>query len=146
METYRARQVVAHPVSDLAGLKIKPYTIAAAGREEIDIHRVLEHADAELRSSGLSSLAHHGLGYVIYHAGADANWLLLRVWVDGCIVAGRVVHVVDDQRVEIESPLIECVYEQVPASHERTAWVRHMMGDTPDAAGYLADRLTDGDY
>lgn len=55
----------------------------------------------------------------------------------------------DDENPEnltiLGRPWMGCVWEPTPLSHERSAWVRHVLQpDTPDLDGYLADALPEG--
>jgi len=45
-----------------------------------------------------------------------------------------------------EPTVIACVWEQVVITHERKAWVRHMMCAKADTGAYLRDVLSDGAY
>lgn len=144
METYEARLIQSHDCVDLGGIRFKPYSIAAEGREDIAMRRVLGYAAEALAASSIPTLSHRGLGYIIYHAGTGGNWLLVRPWLDGGIVSGLLGRIDGDCYMEVTAPLIECVWEEIPAHHERGAWVRHMMTDAEDREGYLRDRLADG--
>ena len=44
----------------------------------------------------------------------------------------------------IAKDLIGCVWELPPLEHERSAWVRHMLGDEPSIEAYLADTFREG--
>jgi hypothetical protein len=47
--------------------------------------------------------------------------------------------------MELDKPLIGCVWELPPLEHERWAWIRHMLApDTPDLDAYLADSMAEG--
>ena len=128
----------------MSGIRLKPYSIAAAGREGIGMAPVLDIASAAVAESDIPGAAHSGLGYLVYHAGEGADWLLTRVWMEGCIVSGLLYRVAGGRRVAVEEPFIECVWEEVVAHHERDAWVRNMMGAGENPAAYLADLLPDG--
>ena len=144
MEHYAARLFKSHKIAEMSGIRLKPYSIAATGREDIDMAPVLDAASAALAESGIPGMAHRGLGYLIYHAGEGANWLLTRVWMEGCIVSGLLDQIAGGQRVAVEEPFIECVWEEIIAHHERNAWVGNMMGAEENPAAYLADMLPEG--
>ena len=146
MERYTERLFKSHDIAEMSGIRLKPYSIAATGRDGIDMAPVLDIASAALAESEIPGMSHKGLGYLIYHAGEDANWLLTRVWAEECIVAGLLVQVADGQRVAVVEPFIECVWEEIVAHHERNAWVRSMMGTEENSAAYLADLHPDGMY
>lgn len=47
--------------------------------------------------------------------------------------------------IELDKPLIGCVWELPPIDHERTAWVRHMLvPSVADLDGYLRDMMAEG--
>lgn len=144
METYKARLIQSHDPATVGGIRLKPYSIASEGRAKIAMRPVHGHAAEALARSSIPVMAHCRLGYVIYHAGTDGYWLLVRVWLDGGIVAGLLARVDGERCTEVADPLIECVWEEIPAHHERDAWVRHMMTDPENPQGYLRDRLPDG--
>lgn len=144
METYEPRLIRSLDLVTLGGITIKRYFIAVKGREDIAVQPVLGHADEALAGSSLSTLAHRGLGYLIHHAGTDGNWLLVRVWLDGGIVSGLLARIDGERCTKVTAPLIECVWEEIPAHHERGAWVRHMMTGAKNPEAYLRDRLPDG--
>ena len=129
---------------ELEGLRLKPYFIAARGREVIDTDSVLKHAAEALRASSVPSMAHLGLGYIVYHAGEGGNWLLVRVWLDGGIVSGLLGRIDGGHYSEVKEPMVECVWEEIPVHHERGAWVRYMMSDPADPEAYLRDTLASG--
>jgi len=89
----------------------------------------------------------NGLGYLIVHAGDVDDWLLLRWWVDGGIVAGELACRRGDAPFKIfEKPYIECVWEGVVTEFERDAWVRHIMAGSGHSEEYLSDQLATGRY
>lgn len=144
MDRYEPRLFKSYDPVRMSGTRIKPYTIAAPGREDIDLQPVLDRAAVALAASSLMSMPHRGLGYLILHAGEEANWLLTRVWMKGGIVSGLLARFDGGEITDVHDPLVECVWEEVVAHYERQAWVRHMMTDAEDTAGYLGDRLTGG--
>lgn len=146
MDTYHPRTLACYDVVEMSGIRTKPYTIFAEGREGIDMAPVLDHAEIALAASSIPSTARHGLGYLIYHAGMQTNWLLTRVWMPGGIVSGLLARIENGERVDVTEPIIECVWEEVVVHHERMAWVRHMMGRAEDPDAYLDDRLPSGSY
>ena len=144
MGQYKPRLFKSHGAAEMSGVRLKPYSIATAGREDIDMGPVMDIVAASLAESDIPGMEHRGLGYVVYHAGEIANWLLTRVWMDGSIVTGLLAQVEGGERVDVEKPYIECVWEEIAVHHERGAWVKHMMGAGEDPDAYLADMLPDG--
>ena len=70
------------------GATLKLYTISSTTRSASlsDKHDDLIAAALEKLSS--SSFSSRGLGYAMLHKGEDADWLLVRLWLEGDIVAG----------------------------------------------------------
>jgi hypothetical protein len=144
MGQYKRRQYQSFDVIEVAGIRIKPYTIAAKGREGLKIDHALNYARNALPESPIPWMRHHGLGYLMYHAGEDGNWFLLRAWVEGDIQVGMICADSGDGFKTLSVPACECVWEAVISHHERDAWVKNMMSAKPDPDAYLADRLVDG--
>lgn len=144
MGRYKTRLFRSQGLQNVNGIRLKVYTIAAEGREDIDMGPVLRYATSTLAQSPIPWTAHRESGYIIYHAGQIANWLLTRVWLKGDIVSGLLAADYGDGLADVSMPLVECVWEAVVSQYERDAWVRHMMSGEEDPAGYLADFLEDG--
>lgn len=144
MDIYEPRLIRNHELVELEGLCFKPYSIAAEGREDIDMEPVFEHAAEILSNSSIPSMDHRGLGYIIYHSGTGGDWLLMRAWLDGGILSGLLGRIDGDRYTEVTAPLIECVWEEIPAHHERGAWVKHIMTAPENPQAYLQDRLVEG--
>jgi len=104
------------------------------------------HAIRALEASDIPQMPHQGLGYMVCHAGEEANWLLTRVWMEGGIVAGLLGRAEHASYAPVTTPLIECVWEEIVAHHEREAWVRHMMRGEAQPQAYVQDQLPDGMY
>ena len=141
---YRKRMFRSHGNSDVDGIKLKIYTITANGRDETDLIQVLDRAGVALGNSLIPQMPHQRLGYLIHHAGEDADWLLTRVWLRGDIVSGLLAANHGNGFEDVSDPLVECVWESVVGQHERNAWVRHMMSVPSNAEGYLSDYLAAG--
>ncbi|WP_259781062.1 hypothetical protein [Aestuariispira ectoiniformans] len=146
MGLYKPRYFRTHDMIDCSGIRLKPYTIALEDRRDINLEPIFDYANYALSGSQIPWLQNHGLGYLVYHTGEDGNWLLLRTWTQGDIVAGLISADHGCGFKTLEVPCIECVWEAVISQHERDAWVRHMMSGQTDADGYLADKLADGLY
>ncbi len=104
------------------------------------------HAD-RLQEAAEAQGQHFGLGYVVLHQGTAANWLLINWWIQGgirCQLLSRAEHDAPIFFSPASGPLIECVWEALVTSHERAAWVRHIMNDVPDEGAYLSDWMQSG--
>lgn len=146
MNRYQPRTIRAFAPMRTDDIVLKPYVICAEGRSTPAMEAVTAQALPALAASELPSLPHRGLGYLILHAGEEADWLLTRVWLEGDIVAGLLATLKDGRLEPVTAPLIECVWEAVVGADERDAWVRRMMVERPDPQAYLDDRLADGPH
>jgi hypothetical protein len=91
----------------------------------------------------------YGLGYVIFHEGRLANWLLLDWWADEIQIRHHLYR--SDSATpagfeRVTSDLIACIWELRLIAFEREAWIETMLKspDRPDVQRYLAARLPDG--
>lgn len=146
MGVYAKRQFRAQGLISAGEFRLKAYSISLPGRELVDMASALEEVKAGLIGSQIPWMQHRSLGYVIYHEGEDANWLLTRVWLTGDIVAGLLAANWGHGFSAVTAPAIECVWESVVSCYERTAWVTHMMAETENAEGYLSAFLSDDLY
>ena len=144
MAVYKPRLFRPHGTSEFDGIELKTYSITAEGREETDLIPVLRHAGTALGSSPIPRMPYRGLGYLVLHAGEQADWLLTRVWLDGDIVSGLLAANHGDGFESVSDPLVECVWGAVVGQYERDALVRHMMSVPASAEGYLGDFLAAG--
>ena len=88
-----------------------------------------------------------GLGFAILHEGLMGTWLLLHWWAHGDILCGRLLRAEPGGRdfaPQDDRPLLACVWELAAIEHERAAWVRTMLRETPDPAAYLACAMPPG--
>ncbi|WP_424981660.1 hypothetical protein [Maritalea sp. S77] len=127
------------------GFELKTYSICAKSRTPLPTDPIFSAAMEALHTSQIIDMPHQGIGYLMVHFGEAANWVLTRVWREGDIVAGLLTHFEAGKLLQVDEPMIECVWEEVIVHHERNAWVKHMMGGA-GKEGYLADHLADGQY
>lgn len=93
-------------------------------------------------------MGHYGLGFLVLHRSRGAAWLLLNWWSDDNIMRqllSRNDGGGDDFQAVLQ-PYHACVWESVVLTHERDAWVRHMLNGRPDAAAYQGAVLPPGLY
>ena len=143
---YQKRKFMNFGVQPFDGVQLKLYTISAASRAAS-----LNDKHDDLIKTGLEKLASkkfspRGLGYAMLHKGEDADWLLVRLWLEGDIVAGVMAGDYGKGFDWVTEPFVECIWEHLVARHERDAWVRHMMSKTPKPTAYLEDVLPHGMY
>ncbi|MFN8060228.1 MAG: hypothetical protein U0Q12_13815 [Vicinamibacterales bacterium] len=92
-------------------------------------------------------LPSHGVGSLIVHAGREAVFAVLDVWVDQNMLRHQVWAASPVQPIRFESlapsGIAMCVWELAIIQHERAAWLRHVL--TPsgraDLGAYLDDVL-----
>ncbi|MCX4772858.1 hypothetical protein OG322_26870 [Streptomyces sp. NBC_01260] len=95
-------------------------------------------------------------GFVVLHRGGDTGaYLNAYSWVWDNVLHFRGAAAgqpaldcpdLDPAHFAVQSrPWIGCVWELPPLTHERDAWVRHMLApEHPDLDGYLADSVAEG--
>ncbi|HEY4452976.1 MAG TPA: hypothetical protein VGN81_01590 [Pseudonocardiaceae bacterium] len=93
--------------------------------------------------------------FAVLHRGETASYLVAYSWVWDNVMhcasaaAGSEFLGCPDTDpthfIELNRPWIGCVWEVPPITHERDAWVRHMLvPDEANLAGYLADSMPPG--
>lgn len=146
-ELHEKRFVDAIEVAEISGARVKSYIITEKSRNRPNLSDGYKFACTHLATEAAYGIAEKGLGYLILHAGEDADWLLVRWWLPGGIVAGIVASRQGDAEFKLcERPYVECVWEGIITEFERSAWVQHMMCATPDQASYLDATLPAGAY
>lgn len=93
----------------------------------------------------------YDLGFVIFHEGRLANWLLLDWWADEIQVRQQLFRSGSENPStfdRVTNDLIACIWELRIVAHEREAWIDTMLKPPgrPDVCGYLERRLADGMY
>lgn len=146
MSVYTKRKFIFEAIESFGDTRLKTYTIMAEGRTKKALNPMLRFAKKSLAESTIPWMKHEKLGYIIYHIGEDADWLLTRVWCEGGIVTGLIAADYGNGWALLATPCVECVWEAVVTEFERNAWVRNMLTETPNAEAYLNDRLGEGHY
>lgn len=127
---------------------LKPYIIDrdAAALTDQDASAALHQLASE--NPAMSAAPPNALGHAIIHRGEEADWLLLHWWQAGGILAGITARSDPGRGRFTHAPptLIACVWEHLVMTHERNAWVTHIMRQTPNIDAYLNDRLSPGEY
>lgn len=145
---YAPRRFRDEGVLALATSRFKFYLIEAGG-DRCDAKSVKEAVLGYARTCPhVWKIDDSALGHVIVHRGQEAVWLLAQWWIAGGILRGLMARSPLGEFCfgPAEAGLIGCVWELQVVEHERSAWIRHMMGVTPDPAAFLADRLLSGCY
>jgi hypothetical protein len=104
---------------------------------------------AQLRLPGeAQSGKHSGLGFIIVHEGANADYASVDWWFDNDILQHHPYGAPKGQggKLRYRWPNVAgfCVWELAVCWYEREAWVKHVLrqADKPDIEGYLAERMT----
>jgi hypothetical protein len=142
-------------IVEIAGRQVKRYHVNGADADiDQDIQRaayaflprLLPEPDGQTPPASFAVL-HRGGGSAAYLVGY--SW----VWdnVIECRSASAGVPFLGSEDgnpenfTEVGRPWIGCVWELPPLSHERSAWVRHVLAPPrPDLAAYLTDTLAEG--
>jgi hypothetical protein len=90
----------------------------------------------------------YGLGYIIFHEGRLANWLLLDWWADEIQIRHQLYRSDSADPAgfqRVTSDLIACIWELRVVEFEREAWIQTMLKSPsrPDVQRYLDLRLPD---
>ena len=138
-EIYEPRATRALPGWTVGGLRLKLYHIGTAPPVD-DLLAGARSEAARIEAEAAREGGAHGLGFAIIHEGEDGTWLLLDWWAHGGILCQRLSLSCGAGFAPVEPrPLMACVWELPILSHERDAWVTHMMRDPASPDGYLSD-------
>lgn len=135
-----------HGTKQADDIALKVYSITIDGSEVQDLSAILEDVTSIIVTSALIRHPHHAVGYLIYHKGKEAHWLLIRLWVEGDIVAGLLGRWTEHGFQLETRPYIECVWEGAVSNYERLSFIRYMMNESPDRESYLSDVMADGKF
>lgn len=146
-ELYRPRRYRFAGLTTLRTARLKTYVIDRT-EAELPANEALAAVFRYHDETEGSVVPDGALGHVMVHRGEEGDWLLLHWWTPGGIMAGHLLKsaVGALHFKPFDDPAIACVWEQIVIEHERRAWVRHMMGTTPDHQAFLSDILQDGSY
>lgn len=139
---HRSRPLAARGVLEApGGWRLKLYDIAydALPLNEARFTVGVDGALAGLPQPA-STAQRPGVGALIRHAGRGMDYLVLVYWdnENECLVR---IWVRDEGGWRAARGESFCVWDLQVIWHEREACVRHLLTDTPDVDGYLADTL-----
>ena len=146
---YAPRHVRCLGIQDISGHTMKLYALQASGRTVSDAltAAAIDAVTTVLPGRVPDGLPPHRIGFVIIHAGEDANWLLVDQWVDGAIMCHRLLRASRDGadaahfKPVSDSDLCFCVWEGAIIDFERRAFIATMMRAAPDPLAYFAAQL-----
>ncbi len=138
MNVYQPRPVTSYGVETIEGWPVKVYGLAVSGRPDED-HVI---ASRDRAAAVLAAVPEQpNAAFVIAHQARPACFTLVYWWSTDVDVELRYFRAPLKQPAELE-PMqptrVGCVWEFALANHERQSWIRHMLVERPDLAGYLA--------
>lgn len=150
MTAYQSRSFSYHGVRESGDIALKTYAIEGrAPLQTSTLQLAWSSAEQLIGDSRRRETDRPTPGYAIVHRGEMNTWLLAHWWDYGDIVMARLATLStqgDRFAVTEDEHFHACVWEAVVIHHERDAWVRHMLRDTPSLPRYLADSLASGAY
>lgn len=153
-EPYAPRRMAFFNQWNEDGLAIKAYAIQRNPDPTVPL--LSPEVAAAARKTAMATLKHNardaratGLGFCIVHVGEEAVWLLVDWWISGGILCQQMYSAAlnePDRFQPVQGPFIACVWELQVTTHERGAWMRHVLREDPDTAAYLTDVMPAGSY
>ncbi len=140
-DPYRDRQTWLIEVADIRNVKLKIYGMCGDGK-------VIADSIVDRAKSFIAANADFGedakYGFVVLHHGEEAMWLLVDWWIEDILHQQLFYASIDDVGDFRDGPPnheMACVWELLVTSHERDAWVKHVMMDPGNAnfEAYLDD-------
>lgn len=147
-EPYRPRPVIGRGVETFAGWRIKVYGIAYGREEPRDA--LVEAARAVVPGRlprPPETETRYGVGFLGIHDGYGGNFVFVDWWERENELHHHVFFSSSDRPAALrparDGDPIACVWDLTVVSHERDAWVRHVLAApaAPDLDAYLADQL-----
>ncbi len=153
-EPYLPRRLTPLPLWQGAGHQIKGYAIHRNAEDpgpalSDTMFTAIQVTLAQVLDTQADPLRSHGLGFYIAHVGEEAVWLLIDWWNTGGILSQCLFRAPLERPAAFErvtEPALACVWELILLTHERNAWVRHMLTPAPRPDAYLADSHPAGRY
>ena len=141
---YRDRQTWPVGVREIGGWNLKVYGICA---ERLSL-------TPSTIDAALAYASHHvpwpeaeaKFGFVIVHAGDEAVWMLVDLWVDDILYHYLHSAAKENATAFAAGPsngTMACVWELKVMAHERSAWIQHVLSrpSNPDYSGYLRNTI-----
>lgn len=147
-EIYKKRAIKFLEQTDLDGWRIKVYGITADS-QNLPVNLIMEGKNVVLANLPQPAVTEHryGVGFLIIHHGAMANWFLLNWWENEDIIHHQVFSspTTDPSKITpvADKSIMACVYELEVYSFEREAWIDTVLSNAkaPDFEEYLQARL-----
>ncbi len=159
MTPYRPRSIEFRRVEEIEDWRIKLYDLSRG--EEINeavwraalpvLARDLTKERSPFVAAGIdwNRLETYNVGFAMINRGADANFLLLDVWIGENMLRHTVWCSPLDQEPRWQplsvAGISVCVWELAVQAHERAAWIKHVYNEVgkPDFDAYLSDTITE---
>ena len=143
IQPYRPRLTYPVECCEVTGWQLKFYAMAGNGKplspEVIDASRKF----LDVVSDCWPEAKPNSCGFVTLHAGEEANWLLIDLWVTDILHHFLFCSTIEAPLEFKPAPrgLMACVWELEVIKHERDVWVRHVMSKParPDFELYMQD-------
>lgn len=148
-ETYKDRRIEFKKPIAVWDWKVKIYTIT--NKQIFEAQNTLEEVLLQLpnwlNEAAKSILPTYNQAFLIVHEAREGTWILLNWWTGGEMIETKVFF------AEVETPKaikpsphknsLLCVWELQVLSHEREAWIRHVLSNAeiPAYEHYLTDYL-----
>lgn len=145
-EVYRTREIRFLDFWSIDELTLKAYCIIYDGRPLNDqlVETAFRTAKQRVSESALAT-HHYGAGFVGIHQGKTGNFVFVDWWADENELHHHVYVSPSDspEKLAYKTPtgLAACAWDLYLISHERDAWVRHVLANEtkPDIDSYLSD-------
>jgi len=140
--TYAERPVSWHGVAQLGGWLTKVYGMAVTGTPSTELVGA-----ATAKAAAALPEPDGRAAFVLAHQARPACFVLVCWWASDVDLCQRYFRApLDDPAALTPMPAeaVGCVWELAVTTHERTAWIRHLLTGDPDLAGYLDDALAGG--
>ena len=147
-QTYQDRSIVHHKVVEENDWRVKVYLISK--NDHFQSHDILDSAlaaiPAWIKEARFAAAPTYNLGYLMVHEAREGVFLLYCWWIGGEMVQTRLNFVSYDDPGTLraspyEAQALMCVWEIEIFTHERAAWIEHVLrkaGD-PDFSAYVND-------
>ncbi|MGH1366751.1 MAG: hypothetical protein ACRBF0_24545 [Calditrichia bacterium] len=147
-EQYRDRRISFLKLAPIGNWQVKVYGITMHEAFSLFdvVEKALEMLPKWLPAKDNPELPVYDVAWLIAHEGREGVWLLLNWWVGGEMMETVVYFASYDTPDRItaspyQKNALLCVWELQVISHERHAWIKHILkkAEKPDFTGYLED-------
>ncbi len=149
-ELYKPRTITFDCITRIDGWDVKVYTISnqSSFKTLATLKKAKESLNEWVRRSSESALPVYKKAFLIVHEAREGIWILFNWWTGGEMIATRTYFADYTTPSQIrQSPQdlsLLCVWELEIFSHERHAWINHVLkkAQHPDFNAYLSSTLS----